>query len=59
MSSIHDDLFLTTFTFDKIWTLELMEPYCDLPFSFHDHGSQVVAEMLRDMIYLPGLGLGR
>ena len=36
-----------------------MEPYCDLPFSFHDHGSQVVAEMLRDMIYLPGLGLGR
>ncbi|XP_059596905.1 uncharacterized protein LOC100853045 [Vitis vinifera] len=60
ISHSDDDLLLTWFTFDEVQTLEL-EDFCRdfVAMSFDHHGSVVVLDMMRDMSYLPGMGLGR
>ncbi|WJZ96846.1 hypothetical protein VitviT2T_015493 [Vitis vinifera] len=60
ISHSDDDLLLTGFTFDEVQTLEL-EDFCRdfVAMSFDQHGSTVVLDMMRDMSYLPGMGLGR
>ena len=52
-------LFLTSFTFDEIQTIKVELFYRDhVAFSFDEHGSTVVLDMMRSMSFLPGLGLG-
>ncbi|RVW71176.1 Transposon Ty3-G Gag-Pol polyprotein [Vitis vinifera] len=60
ISHSDDDLLLTGFTFDEVQTLEL-EDFCRdfVTKSFDQYGSTVVLDMMRDMSYLPGMGLGR
>ena len=60
ISHADDDLFLTRFTFDEVQTLE-MEDFCRdfVAMSFNQHNSTVVLNIMRNMSYLPGMGLGR
>ena len=55
-----DDLLMTRFTFDEIQTVEPEDFVRDsVPMSFDQHSSTVVWDMMRSMLYMPGLGLGR
>ena len=55
-----DDLVMTGFAFEKIQTVELGDFFRDsIPMSFDQHSSMVVLDMMRSMLYMPGLGLGR
>ena len=55
----NDDLFLTSFTFDEIQTMEVEQFYSDhVALLFDEHGSTMVLDMMRSMSFLPGLGLG-
>ena len=55
-----DDLLLIEFTFDEVQTLELGDFVKDsVPMSFDQHSSPIVLDMIRCMLYMPGLGLGR
>ena len=54
-----DDLILTIFTFDEVQTVEPGDFVRDsVPMSFDQHSSPVVLDMMRSMLYMPGLGLG-
>ena len=55
-----NDLFLIEFTFDEVQALE-MEDFCQdfVAMSFNQHDSIVVLDMMRNMSYLPDIGLGR
>ena len=55
-----NDLFFTSFTFDEVQIVTVKESHKDhalLPFDHHS--GTIVLSMMRDMFYLPGLGLGR
>ena len=54
-----DDLFLIGFTFNEVQTLE-MEDFCRdfVAMSFDQYGSIMVLDMMKNMSYLPGMGLG-
>ena len=55
-----DDLYLTEFTFNEMRTLEMEVVYRDfMAMSFDRYGSTVVLDMIKDMSYLPGMGLGQ
>ena len=55
-----DDLLLLEFTFDEVQTVELGDFVKDsVPMSFDQHNSPIVLDMIRCMLYMPGLGLGR
>ncbi|KAJ9693035.1 hypothetical protein PVL29_011947 [Vitis rotundifolia] len=58
ISHSKDDLFLTGFTFDEIQTLEI-EDFCRyfVAMSFDQHSSTVVLDMMRNMTFLPDMGL--
>ena len=55
-----DDLFLAGFTFDEVQTLE-MEDFCldFVAMLFDQHDSTVVLNMMKNISYLPDMGLGR
>ena len=59
ISHTDDDLFLTGFTFDDVQTLK-MEDFCRdfVVMSFDQYGSTMVLNMMRNMSYLPDMGLG-
>ena len=59
ISHSEDDLFLTRFTFDETWTLEI-EDFCRdfVAMSFDQHDSTMILDMMRGMTFLPGMGLG-
>ncbi|KAL6315027.1 hypothetical protein AAG906_030865 [Vitis piasezkii] len=59
ISHSDDDLLLTEFTFDKVQTLEI-EDFCQdfVAMSFDQHNSTMVLDMMRDMSYIPDMGLG-
>ena len=55
-----DDLLLIEFTFDEVQTVELGDFVKDLvPMSFDQHNIPIVLDMIRCMLYMLGLGLGR
>ena len=56
-SVLHDDLFMTGFTFDEVQTLE-MKDFCRnfVAMSFDQHDNTVVLDMMRSKSYLPGMG---
>ena len=55
-----DDLHLTGFTFDEVQVVSLEDDNRDaVPMSFDQDSSTLVLSMMRDMSYLPSLGLGR
>ena len=55
-----DDLFMTSFTFDEIQTVEVEQFYRDhLALPFDEHGRIVILDMMRSNSFLPNLGLGR
>ena len=59
ISHSEDDLFLTRFTFDETWTLEIEDFYRDfVAMSFDQHNSITVLDMMRGMFFLPNMGLG-
>ena len=48
------------FTFDEIQTLEIQDFYRDfMAMSFDQHSSTLVLDIMRDMSFLLGFGLGR
>ena len=60
ISHSEDDLFFTGFTFDEMQTLEIEDFFQDfMAMSFDQHDNTVVLDMMRNMSYLPRLGLGR
>ncbi|RVX03599.1 hypothetical protein CK203_027841 [Vitis vinifera] len=59
ISHSDDDLFFTGFTFNEVQTLEMKDFYRDfITMSFDQHDSIVVLDMMRNMSYLLGMGLG-
>ena len=55
-----DDLYLTGFTFDEVRVVSLEDDSRNsMPMLFDQYSSTLVLSMMRDMSYLPGLGLGR
>ena len=55
-----DDLHLTRFTFDEVQAVSLEDDSRDaVPMSFDRYSSTLVLNMMKDMSYLPSLGLGR
>ncbi|RVW42248.1 hypothetical protein CK203_096550 [Vitis vinifera] len=55
-----DDLLLTGFTFDEVQTLEIEDFFQEfMAMSFDQHGSTVALDMMRNMSYLPSMGLER
>ena len=60
ISHSEDDLFFTGFTFDEMQTLEIEDFFQDfMAMSFDQHDNTVVLDMMRNMSYLPRMGLGR
>ena len=60
ISHSDDDLFLNGFTFDEVQTLEMEDFFRDfMAMSFDQHDNTVVLDMMRNMSYLPSMGLGR
>ena len=54
-----DDFLMTEFSFDEVQTMELGDFFRDsVTMSFDQHSSPVVLDMMRSMLYMPGLGLG-
>ena len=54
-----DDLHLTRFTFDEVQVVSLEDDSRDMiPMSFDQYNSTLVLSMMRDMSFIPGLGLG-
>ena len=54
-----DDLLLIEFTFDEVQTVELGDFVKDsVPMSFDQHSNPIILDMIRCMLYMPGLGLG-
>ena len=54
-----DDLLLTGFTFDEVRVVSLEDDSRNaMPMLFDQYSSTLVLSMMRDMSYLPGLGLG-
>ena len=54
-----DDLHLTGFTFNEVQVVSLEDDSRDLVhMSFDNHNNTLVLNMMRDMSYMPGLGLG-
>ena len=59
ISHSDDDLFLTGFTFDEVQTLEMEDFHRDfVAMLFDQYGSTMVLDIMRNMSYLPGMGLG-
>ena len=59
ISHSDDDLFLTGFTFDEVQTLEMEDFHRDfVAMLFDQYGSTMVLDMMKNMSYLPGMGLG-
>ena len=59
ISHSDDDFFLAGFTFDEVQTLEIQDFCRDfVAMSFDQHSSILVLDMMRDMSFLPGFGLG-
>ena len=59
LSHSADDLFLTGFTFDEVQTLEMEDFHRDfVAMLFDQYGSTMVLDIMRNMSYLPGMGLG-
>ena len=59
ISHIDDDLHLTGFAFDEVQVVSLEDVNRDMvPMSFDQYNNTLVLSMMRDMFYLPGLGLG-
>ena len=55
-----DDLLMIGFAFDEVQTVEPGDFIRDsVPMSFDQHSSTVVLDMMRSMLYMSGLGLGR
>ncbi|RVX05886.1 hypothetical protein CK203_023919 [Vitis vinifera] len=55
-----DDLFLAGFTFDEVQTLEMKDFCLDfVAMLFDQHDSTVVLNMMKNISYLPDMGLGR
>ena len=53
-----DDLHLTGFTFDEVQVVSLQDDSRDtMPMSFDQYNNTLVLGMMRDMSYLPGMGL--
>ena len=54
-----DDLFFTRFTFDEVQTLEI-EDFCKdfVAMSFDQYIRTMILDMMRNMSFLPGMGLG-
>ena len=60
ISHSEDDLCFTRFTVDEIQTLKIEDFHKDfVAMSFDQHSSIVVLDMMRGMIFLPSMGLGR
>ena len=58
ISHNEDDLHLTRFTFDEVQVVSLEDDNRDMvPMTFDQYSSTLVLNMMRDMSYLPGLGL--
>ena len=59
ISHNEDDPFLTGFTFDEVQTLEI-EDFCRdfVTMSFDQHDNTVILDMMKNMSYFPGMGLG-
>ena len=54
-----DDLHLTGFTFNEVQVVSLEDDSRDMvPMSFDQYNSTLVLSMMRDMSFIPGLGLG-
>ena len=60
ISHSEEDLFLTGFNFIEIQTLEI-EDFCKdfVAMSFDRHNSKMILDMMRDMSFLPSMGLGQ
>ena len=59
ISHSDDDLHLTGFAFDEVQVVSLEDVNRDMvPMSFDQYNNTLVLSMMRDMFYLPGLGLG-
>ena len=55
-----DDLLMTGFTFDEVQTVEPGDFVRDsVPMSFDQLSSPIVLDMMKSMLYMLGLGLGR
>ena len=60
ISHSEDDLHLTRFVFDEVQVVSLEDDNRDMvPMSFDQHINTLVLNMMKDMSYMPGLGLGR
>ncbi|RVX02938.1 hypothetical protein CK203_023145 [Vitis vinifera] len=60
ISHSDDDLLLTGFTFDEEQTLEIEDFFQEfMAMLFDQHGSIVALDMMRNMSYLPSMGLER
>ena len=54
-----DDLLMTGFTFDEVHTVEPRDFVRDsVPMSFDQHSNPIFLDMMRSILYMPGLGLG-
>ena len=50
---------MTGFTFDEVQVVSLEDDNRDMvPMSFDQYSSTMILSMMRDMFYMPGLGLG-
>ena len=59
ISHNEDDLHLTGFMFDEVQVVSLEAGSRDMvSMSFNQHSSTLVLSMMRDISYLPGMGLG-
>ena len=59
ISHSDDDSHLTGFAFDEVQVVSLEDVNSDMvPMSFDQYNNTLVLSMMRDMFYLPGLGLG-
>ena len=55
-----DDLLMTRFAFDEVQTVELGDFVRDsVPMSFDQHNNTIILDIMKSMLYMPGLGLGR
>ena len=60
ISHSDDDLLLIGFTFDEVQTLKIQDFCRDfVAMSFDQHSSTLVLDMMKDMSFLFGFGLGR
>ena len=59
ISHSDDDLHLIGITFDEVQVVSLEDDSRGMvPMSFDQYNNTLVLSMMRDMSYLPGLGLG-